>query len=226
MNTEEMTKQFNAVARKYDANRRKFIPCFDGFYIESTKFIADNIPYPKSILDLGAGTGFLSYFWYQRFPLSNYTLVDIAEDMLNIAQQRFNGASNVKCEICDYSQQLPSEDFDAIISALSIHHLSDGDKAALFKRIFDKLPSGGIFVNYDQFCAGSQVLNEWYDGSWEKSLKTSGLTADDLSAWRERRKLDRECTQEVEAEYLKACGFKEVKCIFCDRKFAVIVAIK
>lgn len=51
MNIEE---QFNLIAKEYDANRKKFIPCFDEFYEYTTKFIASNIETPKQILDLGA----------------------------------------------------------------------------------------------------------------------------------------------------------------------------
>lgn len=226
MDINEVTKQFNTVAKMYDENRRKFIPCFDSFYRDATEFITDNIPCPSHILDLGAGTGLLTYYWYNRFPSSRFTLVDVAEEMLKIAKQRFAGLPNVDCKICDYSQSLPSDDFDVIISALSIHHLSDVEKSRLFKRIFDKLTTGGVFVNYDQFCAGSDLLNKWYDGDWEKFLKSGALSDDDIRAWQGRRKLDRECSQESEIEYLKACGFKEVKCVFCDKKFAVIIAIK
>ena len=226
MDIKEVTKQFNTVAKTYDENRRKFIPCFDSFYRDATEFITDNIPCPSHILDLGAGTGLLTYYWYSCFPNSRYTLVDVAEEMLKIAKQRFAGLPNVDCEICDYAQSLPSGDFDVIISALSIHHLPDGDKSRLFKRIFDKLPTGGLFVNYDQFCAGSNLLNKWYDGDWEKFLRSGALSDEDIRAWQGRRVLDRECSQESEIEYLKACGFKEVKCVFSDKKFAVIIAIK
>ena len=226
MKIEEITKQFNAVAKKYDINRKKFIPCFDSFYADTTAFITGEIFTPKSILDLGAGTGLLTYYWYLNLPSANYTLVDVAPDMLNIAKDRFSGLSNVSYEICDYSLSLPDGNYDGVISALSIHHLPDSDKIELFKRIYDRLPDGGIFVNYDQFCAGSKALNRWYDGSWEKTLTSGGLTQEDLSAWQERRKLDRECSQEDEVAYLKSIGFKEVKCVFCDRKFAVILAIK
>lgn len=68
--------QFNLIAKEYDANRRKFIPCFDDYYINTTRFIAANIAEPKRGLDLGAGTGLLTYFWYQHFPASEYVLVD------------------------------------------------------------------------------------------------------------------------------------------------------
>ena len=79
--------QFNLIAQEYDANRKKFIPCFDDYYISTTKFIASNIAEPKRVLDLGAGTGLLSYFWYRHFPISEYVLVDIADDMLQVARR-------------------------------------------------------------------------------------------------------------------------------------------
>ncbi len=40
MNIQE---QFNAVAKEYDENRQKFIPCFNDFYITSTDFAAKSL---------------------------------------------------------------------------------------------------------------------------------------------------------------------------------------
>lgn len=81
--------QFNLIAEQYDRNRRRFIPCFDDFYANTTKFIASNINTPKRVINLGAGTGILAYFWYQQFSHSQFILVDIADEMLNIARERF-----------------------------------------------------------------------------------------------------------------------------------------
>lgn len=226
MKTGNIEEQFNIVAKEYDVNRKKFIPCFDDFYANTTKFIASNLSYPKTVVDLGAGTGLLSYFWYRHFPNSKYILVDIAEEMLKVARQRFDTLDNVSYTVEDYSQSLPTEKCDAIISALSIHHLQDDEKKNLFKRIYDKLPIGGIFVNYDQFCAGSARLNEWYDTYWENGLYHSGLTQNDIDKWRERRILDKECSVEDEIKMLADCGFKEVKCVYSCGKFSVIIAIK
>lgn len=218
--------QFNLIAEEYDRNRRKFIPCFDDYYENTTKFIAANIAEPKSILDLGAGTGLLSYFWYRQFPDSEYLLVDIADDMLNVARKRFAGLDNVSYRTWDYSNGLPDGDFDMIVSALSIHHLKDEDKMKLFERIYDKLPFGGMFVNYDQFCAGDTEMNSWFDSYWEDQLANSGLTDNDIELWKERRKLDKECSAEEEIGMLCKCSFKFVKCIYCCQKFSVIAAIK
>lgn len=219
-------EQFNAIAREYDVNRKKFIPCFQDFYENTTKFIAFNITEPRRILDLGAGTGLLTYFWYKEFPAAEYVLVDIAGKMLDTARKRFNGLEGVSFCLSDYSKRLPDNDFDVIISALSIHHLEHEDKRALFEKIHEKLPTGGLFANYDQFCAGQEEMDKWFDSYWEGQLEKSGLTRHDLELWKERRKLDRECSVEEEVEMLSACGFKTVKCVYSCRKFAVIAAKK
>lgn len=222
----DIEKQFNLIADEYDNNRKKFIPCFNDFYQNTTRFIASNISSPKRILDLGAGTGLLSYFWFKYFAASEYVLVDIADEMLNIARKRFSGLNNVSYQILNYSNELPDGTFDVIASALSIHHLEDDEKSKLFARIYDKLPSNGLFVNYDQFCAGHPKLNNWYDSYWENQLANSGLTEHDIELWKERRKLDRECSVEQEIEMLNKCNFKIVKCIYSCQKFSVIAAIK
>ena len=72
----DIEEQFNLVAKSYDENRKKFISCFDDYYISSTGFIARTLKYaPKVIYDLGSGTGLLPTFWYKYFPKSEYVLV-------------------------------------------------------------------------------------------------------------------------------------------------------
>ena len=95
----DIEQQFNIIAEEYDSKRRKFIPCFDDFYRNTTQFVAANIGNPGRIIDLGAGTGLLTYFWYQQFPNAGYVLVDIAEEMLNVARRRFNGIQNISYHI-------------------------------------------------------------------------------------------------------------------------------
>lgn len=219
-------KQFNRIAEQYDRNRRRFIPCFDDFYKNTTKFIVSNIEKPERIVDLGAGTGLLTYFWYEQCPDSEYVLVDIADEMLNVARKRFDGIDNISYQVGNYIQKLPDALFDTAISALSIHHLEDKDKKEVFSRIYSILPHNGLFVNYDQFCAGQTEMNHWFDSYWESRLANSGLTDQDIDLWKERRKLDRECTVEQEVDMLKSCGFKIVKCVYSYQKFSVIVAIK
>ena len=222
----DIKEQFNMVAEEYDANRRRFIPCFDEFYKNTTDFLASNIAAPECIIDLGAGTGLLSYYWYEHFKDVRFILTDIAVDMLEVAKRRFAGLDNFSYQVMDHSKTLPDVSFDAVISALSIHHLGHTEKQALFDRIYNALPDGGIFIDYDQFCAGEPMMDKWYDSYWESQLYSSGLTEHDIELWLQRRRLDRETTVQQQTDMLRQSGFGTVKCVYDNRKFAVIAAIK
>ena len=222
MNIQE---QFNLVAKEYDENRRKFIPCFDDYYVSSTDFIARTLDFePKRIFDLGSGTGLLPSFWFKYFPNAEYVLCDIAQEMLEVAKKRFEGIPNVKYEVLDYSKNLPSGKVDLIISALSIHHLEHDAKKSLFKNIRSALSECGVFVNYDQFCSENPELNEKIERYWINGIKNSGLPQTEYERWLERKKLDRECSVSQELNWIKEAGFKNADCIYSSGKFAVIVA--
>ena len=219
-------ERFNLIAEGYDSSRKKFIPCFDDFYGMATDFILSNFSSPKFVLDLGAGTGLLTSYWYKQCPATTYLLVDLAKDMLNVAQKRFAGISNISTCICDYTLAFPAGNYDAIISALSIHHLDFAKKNLLFKKIYDALPTGGIFCNYDQFCSDSLVLDKWFDEYWAQQVSLSGLTEQDITLWQGRKKFDKECSVDTEKKMLMASGFSAVDCIYSYHKFSVLVAIK
>ncbi|MBQ9280608.1 MAG: methyltransferase domain-containing protein [Treponema sp.] len=223
----DIQEQFNLVANSYDENRKKFISCFDDYYISSTDFIARTLKYdPKLIYDLGSGTGLLPSFWYKHFPKSEYVLIDIAEEMLDVAKKRFSGIENIKYKVLDYSESMPEGNPDMIISALSIHHLEANSKKRLFKKVYESLEDGRLFVNYDQFCSDSPVINEKIEEYWIDEIKKSGISAIEYERWLERKKLDREISINQEIQWLKDAGFRNVECIYSKGKFGVIVSIK
>lgn len=220
-------EQFNLVSKEYDANRRKFIPCFDDFYISVTDFIAKSLDKkPQSIVDLGAGTGLLTSFFFRYFSDSEYVLADIASEMLDIAKKRFDNLPNIKYEICDYSEKFPKEKADLVISALSIHHLENGDKQNLFNSVYEHLENEGLFVNYDQFCAEDSLINDKIEKYWIDGIKSSGISKEEYDRWIERKKLDRECSVKKEISWLKKAGFSVAECVYSCGKFSVIIARK
>ena len=224
MYDKSIEKQFDLVAEEYDSSRRKFIPCFDDYYEKTTAFAASFLNDPRRIADLGAGTGLLTMYYFRHFPQAEYILTDIARAMLAVAEKRFAGVGNVSCQVLDYAQKLPDGELDLVISALSIHHLENSAKAELFGRIKDKLPVGGWFINYDQFCCDSPLMDELVTQYWIDRLYRSGLTDEELARWQERRKLDRECSINDEITMLKNAGFSTAELIYSCGKFAVIAA--
>ena len=83
----DIQSSFNLIAKEYDENRKKFIPCFEEYYGSVTDFAAKSLnKRPALIFDLGSGTGLLPSFWLSYFPEAHYVLVDLAEEMLAIAK--------------------------------------------------------------------------------------------------------------------------------------------
>jgi tRNA (cmo5U34)-methyltransferase len=226
MEIEKIKDRFNLVAQKYDEQRRFFIPCFDDYYQTSILFLSKIRPDFKTILDLGAGTGLLTKYLYEKFPNAKYTLVDASEQMIDIAKQRFENMDNFSFVISDYSKELPSNQFDLITSALSIHHLENDSKSVLYSNIYNNLPDNGCFINLDQFNAASDLLNNYYNQYWYDYIGQSAILEKERDLWLQRRELDRENTIEESVVLLKQLGFKHVECIYRYMKFGVILAIK
>src|SRR3954451_25056686 len=124
--------------RTYDAPRRRLIPCFDDFYSTAARLASEAGP---EILDLGAGTGLLSDAVAAARPDAQLTLLDGSAAMLEQAKARF-GDRSVRLIVSEFNEPLPPGPFDAVVSALAIHHLSNGDKRDLFRRILRVLRPG------------------------------------------------------------------------------------
>ncbi|MEH2309447.1 class I SAM-dependent methyltransferase [Nostoc sp.] len=213
---------FNAAAVDYDSLRRILIPCFDEFYKTAVEIIPSDSTAPIKVLDLGAGTGLYSGMVQSVFPNAEFTLLDLAPEMLEKAKLRFSKmGKSPKILIGDYIETDLGDSYDLIISALSIHHLSDFDKELLYQRIYDVLNPGGIFVNADQVIGKTPDLEELYRQQWLDSIHAKGISKEDFKAAQKRMEYDRMATLEIQLHWLEAAGFQNVDCWYKNFSFAV-----
>jgi tRNA (cmo5U34)-methyltransferase len=213
---------FNAAAVDYDSLRRILIPCFDEFYKTAVEIIPSERTAPIKVLDLGAGTGLYSGMVQSVFPNAEFTLLDLAPEMLEKAKLRFSKmGKSPKILIGDYIEADLGDSYDLIISALSIHHLSDFDKELLYQRIYDVLNPGGIFVNADQVLGKTPDLEELYRQHWLDSVRAKGISEEDFKAAQKRMEYDRMATLEIQLHWLEAAGFQNVDCWYKNFSFAV-----
>jgi tRNA (cmo5U34)-methyltransferase len=221
----EIQRKFDAVSRKYDEQRRKFIPCFDDFYGISVSMASTDTENP-CILDVGAGTGLLSAFLMKRYPEASFTLIDIAEKMLEMAKDRFRSNSNVKYIAADYSRYDFAEKYDIVVSALSIHHLEDEEKNELYRKIYSILNENGIFINADQVHGETPFIENLNKATWRQYVENSGLPEEEIMAGYERTKLDKDSKVDQQLDWLKEAGFCDVSCIYKYYQFAVMFGRK
>jgi tRNA (cmo5U34)-methyltransferase len=207
---------FNQAAGAYDSWVRKALPGYEAIFAVATEIIPFDAGRSMRVLDLGAGTGLFAWHVLQKYPQARCVLVDLAEQMLAVARSRFQAYPG-QCELRaeDYRNFQDAQPFDLVISSLSIHHLSDPDKQALFKRIYTLLGSGGMFINVDQLRGETPALAALYWSAWLRHVRQNGASEAEIEASIARRKqFDQEATLAEQLLWLQQAGFTDVDCVY------------
>ncbi len=218
---------FDNAAQSYDQARRQLVPCFDDFYgaaLDLIPFAADSA---IRVLDLGAGTGLLSALIADTFPRAHLTLVDISEGMLDQARQRFvSDAARFRFFALDLAEGPLWGQYEAVVSALAIHHVNDEGKQRLFQGVYDVLCDGGVFINADQVLGATPEIDEAYKAAWLRQVREHGVGEGDLAAALERMKEDEMSTLGLQMKYLEDIGFRMVNCGYENHGFVVYAGRK
>jgi tRNA (cmo5U34)-methyltransferase len=222
--TDEAISLFDAHAAGYEALRRQLVPPFDAFYATAVTALAlAECPLAR-VLDLGAGTGVLARAIRTAHPDCELTLLDGSAEMLRRARQSL--AAPTSFVVGDLREALPAGNWDAVTSALAIHHLDDAAKRSLFERVHEALAPGGVFVNAEQVSGSTPWLEHVYKDWHARRAHELGVGDADWAEACERMRADHLASVEDQLAWLAAAGFGEVDCLFKDHCFAVLFARK
>lgn len=212
---------FAEYAGVYHGERRRLVPCFDLFYGTAVEVLGLREGPIGRVLDLGAGTGLMGAAVRARYPEVELVLVDGAGEMLAQARE-WMPAGAITTVVADLRERLPEGPFDAVVSALAIHHLEDDDKRDLFERVHGVLRPGGAFVNAEHVTGPSRWLEGVYGRLWREACTAAGATAQEIAAAVERMETDRCVDIVTQLEWMRAAGLEECDCFFKHLHFAVL----
>jgi tRNA threonylcarbamoyl adenosine modification protein (Sua5/YciO/YrdC/YwlC family) len=182
----------------YESMIREEIPAFDE--LQEAVVAASGEGITGRILELGAGTGETARRLLVRHPGATLVALDASASMLSGASEGLSD-ERVQFVLGRLEDPLPPGPFDLVASALAVHHLTDPQKADLFRRVHDALSPGGRFV------LGDVVVPD------DPADAVIPLTAG----------FDRPSTLSDQLEWLAAAGF-ECSVRWRQRDLAVIVA--
>lgn len=219
---------FDAAAGTYDQARRRLVPCFDEFYGAAVELATPPLRAAAAagrtprLLDLGAGTGLLSLLIAEAVPAAQVTLLDGAPAMLSVAAGHL-AERGVEHEprVADLTDPLPAGPYDAVVSALAIHHLDDAGKRDLYRRVRAVLAPGGAFVNAEQVAGPTPALDRRYDEVWLAQVTALGSDAEEIAGARRRMAYDRPATVEDQCRWLRELGYVDVDTVLKAWRFAV-----
>lgn len=216
-----LKEKFSQGAEEYDKQRRHVIPCLEDLYRITVDLANVENPKPK-ILDLGAGTGLLTLHLHNKYPDGDFLLLDLSEEMLNIARTRFKNAQNFRFMVADYLKQDFKGQFDIVVSSLSIHHLEHPDKIFLYEKIYQHLNTGGIFINADQVLGPNQANEKEYYRNWLSKIDMGSLSESEKTIILDRMKLDKPASLADNFKWLEKTGFVDVDVYYKYYNFVVL----
>ncbi len=141
-------KRFERWSSSYERSLLQSV-LFDRVHAEIFR-VADRVPAPHSLLDIGCGTGRLLREAHHRWQHAEVIGVDIASGMIEQARQL--GPFGTFIVAPAEELPLPSESIDLAVSLMSFHHWTD--RAQGIREIVRVLRPGGTFILADHVAPG------------------------------------------------------------------------
>jgi tRNA (cmo5U34)-methyltransferase len=225
--SELIKKHFEKKYYDYDRLILELVPKYE----EMQRNVIDLLDFQEdknlSVLDLGVGTGQTASLILKKFPNSELDGVDISPKMIEQAKIRLKDfLDRVSFAEKDIADLQIEKKYDACVGVLSIHHLNESQKPLLFKKVFDSLNDGGIFVIGDLIKFDSEELTNEKEEEWKNYIFRNFGEKEGKYWFDNYRKEDLPSSISDQLVWLKGLGFRDVECVWEHMNYAVIVGRK
>ena len=179
---------------------------------EGERALLEFVPAPvERVLDLGTGDGRLIALVRAHWPAVEAVGLDLSEQMLAHARERFSDAAGVSLVQHDLRETLPAAlgSFDLVVSSFAIHHLDDSRKRTLFAEVRRLLNPDRPFLNLEHVASPTRRLHEAFFAAIDEPLDQEDPS-------------DRTAPVSVQLGWLRDAGFEDVDCHWKWREMALL----
>ena len=182
-----------------------------------------------TFLDLGAGSGAASRAILALYPASRAVLADFSAEMMRQGEHEMQPfAGRYRYVEFDMSAgrwpaAIPAA-LDAVVSSLSVHHLTDERKQGLFAEIFGRLVPGGWFLNYDPVTTADPVVQAAWNRVEDRrdpaaAYKRHNRTPEEQLRWENH--VRHIIPLEPQVAFLREAGFEGVDVYWRELDYAI-----
>jgi len=154
-----------------------------------------------SLLDIGCGTGLELEAMFRKFPGLHVTGIDLSEDMLNRAREKYSGEEFRAVQADYFACPFPAGAYDAALSFETLHHFPFEKKGAIYEKLFHTLKPSGYYIECD-YVACCQEEEDLCRERCRRARAGSGLPENVLIH------IDTPLTVEHQMELMQNAGFR------------------
>lgn len=207
---------FASVVDIYDDHMLEEVPGCKSGYIKMAECLP---PDTGRLLDLGCGTGLELDAILARFPELMVTGIDLTHAMLDRLREK-HPEKRLTLICGDYlAADFGRKAFDAAVSFQSLHHFTHQQKRDLYRRLWESLRPGGVYIECDYMVA-EQAEEDYYFAEAARLRKEQGIPEGVYCHY------DTPCTVKNQKKLMFEAGFCTVEQVFREENTTMLIARK